>query len=75
MRIKGDHNMSREAVNELFDRWVNDPEFRQQVRTDAEGAVRRTGAQLDEDEWASLRTVDWNLPDAELQARVSKYGG
>ena len=66
--------MSREAVNELFDRWVNDAAFRQEVRTDAEGAVRRAGAQLDEDEWAALRTVDWNLPDTELEARVSKYG-
>ena len=66
--------MSREAVNELFDRWVNDAGFRQEVRTDAEGAVRRTRAQLNEDEWAALRTVDWNLPDAELQARVSKMG-
>ena len=67
--------MSREAVNELFDRWVNDATFRQDVRTDAEGAVRRTGAQLEEDEWAALRTVDWNQPDAELQARASKFGG
>ena len=64
--------MSREAVNELFDRWVNDAAFRQDVRTDAEGTVRRTGALLDEDEWAALRTVDWNQPDVELQARVSK---
>ena len=67
--------MSREAVNELFDRWLNDAAFRQDVRTDAEGAVRRAGAQLDEDEWAALRTVDWSLPDSELEARISKYGG
>ena len=66
--------MSREAVNELFDRWVNDAGFREEVRTDAVGAVRGTGAHLDEDEWAALRTVDWNQPDSELQARVSKYG-
>ena len=66
--------MSREAVNELFDRWMNDAGFRQEVRTDAEAAVHRAGAHLDEDEWAALRTVDWNQPDTELQARVSKFG-
>jgi hypothetical protein len=64
--------MSRTAVENLIDRWINEPAFRQELRTDPEGAVRRSGAELDETEWAALNNVDWNLTDEELQARVSK---
>lgn len=64
--------MSREAVENLIDRWINEPAFRQELRTDPESAVRRSGAELDKTEWDALRNVDWNLTDEELQARVSK---
>jgi hypothetical protein len=64
--------MSREALESLIDRWVNEPAFRQELRTDPEGAVRRSGAELDQAEWAALGQVDWGLSDEELQARVSK---
>ena len=64
--------MSRAAVEELIDRWMNDPGFRSELRSDPEGAVRRAGADLSQDEWAALRAVDWNLPDEELQARANK---
>lgn len=64
--------MSRQAVEDLMDRWMNDVAFRAQLRQDPEGTVRQTGAQLDQDEWAALRNVDWSLPDEELQARASK---
>lgn len=66
--------MSREAVEQLMDRWENDPGFRAQLRLDAEGAVRATGVELDPEEWAALKTVDWSLSDEELRARASKYG-
>jgi hypothetical protein len=64
--------MSREAVEQLIDRWINEPAFRQELRTNPEGAVRQSGTELDEEEWAVLRNIDWSLPDEELQARVSK---
>ncbi len=64
--------MSREAVETLLDRWMNEPGFRTEMRRDPEGTVQRSGAELDGDEWAALRTVDWNLPDEELQTRASK---
>jgi hypothetical protein len=65
--------MSRQAVETLIDRWINEPAFREQLRTDPEGTVRASGAQLDEDEWAALRGVDWSLSDEELQSRASLY--
>jgi hypothetical protein len=64
--------MSREAVEVLIDRWMNEPEFRDEMRADPEGTVRRTGVELDEDEWQALRSMDWTASDEELQARVSK---
>lgn len=64
--------MSRESVESLIDRWVNDLSFRVELRADPEDAVRRCGAKLDEEEWEAFRNIDWSLPDAELQARASK---
>ena len=64
--------MDREGVGELMDRWINEPGFRDEVRRDPEGAVRRSGIQLSDDEQAALRSIDWNLPDEELRARLSK---
>jgi hypothetical protein len=63
--------MSREAVSKLVDRWINEPAFRTQMRADLEGTVKRSGVELDADEWAALRNVDWSLSDEQLQARVN----
>ena len=67
--------MSREAIEELVDRWLNDPAFRTAVRQDPEGAIRATGVELDADEWAGIRKIDWSLSDEELSVRASKGGG
>ena len=67
--------MSRPAMEELMDQWMNDESFRAQMRSDPEGTVRGRNIDLSTDEWAALRAVDWNLPDEQLQARVSKAGG
>jgi hypothetical protein len=64
--------MSRQAFEALTDRWINEPEFRARMRRDPEGAVRATGAELDEEGWALVRAIDWNLPDDELERRISK---
>lgn len=63
--------MTREAVEQLIDRWMNDPDFREQVRVDPLGAVQRSGAQLDADELAALRDFDWSASDEQLEARIS----
>jgi predicted ribosomally synthesized peptide with nif11-like leader len=64
--------MSREAIEELIDRWMNDPAFRAAVRQDPEGAVRGTGLELTADELAAVQGVDWSLSDEELSSRASK---
>ena len=64
--------MSRDAIGELVDRWINEPAFRAELRQDPEGAVRRSGIQLNDDEMATLRNIDWSLPDEELRSRLNK---
>ncbi len=66
--------MSRASVEELVERWLEDPAFRAAVRQDPEGTVLATGLELDADEWAAIRSIDWSLSDAELSSRVSKGG-
>ena len=67
--------MSREAIERLIDRWMNEPAFRAELRADPVSAARRAGAVLTEEELTALRNVDWSLSDAELEARYSKSGG
>jgi hypothetical protein len=67
--------MSQTAVEALMDRWVNEPQFREAVRKDPEGAVRATGLELDADEWAALREIDFGASDEQLQMRISRGGG
>ncbi|GAC1635804.1 MAG: hypothetical protein NVS4B2_23570 [Chloroflexota bacterium] len=66
--------MSQAAFEKLVDRWIGDPTFREAMRSDPEGTVRRSGADLNQEEWATLRKIDWNLGDEELQSRVNKDG-
>ena len=61
-------------MEELIDQWMNDDSFRAELRRDAEATVRARNIELNEDEWAALRSVDWSLSDEALQARVSKAG-
>jgi hypothetical protein len=63
--------MAQAAVQTLVDRWLNDPSFRGALRADPEAAVRATGLDLDADEWAALRAIDWKTSDSELEARLS----
>jgi len=67
--------MSHEGMEQLIDRWMDDPAFRAAIRQDPEGAVRATGLQLDEEEWAAIRAIDWSLSDEELSSRASKGVG
>lgn len=64
--------MSREAFKEIVDKWMNDPQFRSEVRKDPEGAVSRTGESFTAEEKMALKKIDWSLSDEELKTRVNK---
>jgi len=63
--------MSRESIEVLVEKWMEDPEFRAAVRKDPEGTVRSTGVELTADEWSAVRNFDWSLSDEELTARAN----
>jgi len=60
------------AIEQVIDQWMNDESFRAELRRDPEGTVRARNFQLNEDEWAALRSVDWSLSDEALHARISR---
>jgi hypothetical protein len=70
----GEKRMSnQEAMQQLADRFVNDAEFREQMRQDPEETARRSGLNLDEEDRQALRSIGWGGSDEDLKERVSKY--
>jgi hypothetical protein len=67
-----DSETNRRLMEELTDRFMNDPEFREQMRRDPEGTAERFGIPLDDEDRQALRSIDWSLPDERLTERVSK---
>ena len=63
---------NQEAMQQLTDRFMNDADFREQMKQDPEGAAETQGFQLDEEDRQALRSVDWSGSDEALNERVSK---
>jgi hypothetical protein len=63
--------MSRESVETLVEKWMEDASFRSALRKDPESAIRGTGLDLTAEEWSAVRNIDWSLSDEELSARRS----
>jgi hypothetical protein len=63
---------NQEAMQQLTERFMNDADFREEMRQDAEGAAQREGFALDEEDRQALKSVDWGGSDQELNDRVSK---
>ena len=71
-----DPKAKRRLMEELTDRFMNDPEFRERMRQDPEGTAevfaQSHDVQLTEEHRQGVRMIDWNLPDEQLTERVSK---
>ncbi len=63
---------NQEAMQQLAGRFMEDAEFREEMRQDPEGAAERSGYQLDEEDRQALKSMDWSGSDEELQDRISK---
>jgi hypothetical protein len=61
-----------ESMQQLADRFMNDADFREEMRRDPERAAERSGLALDDEGREALRSVDWSGSDEELNERVSK---
>ena len=67
--------MSRQALEQLVQRWTDDPQFREALQRDPEGTIEWAGYQFDEAEWAIVRDTDWSQPDEELRTRMAEVAG
>ncbi len=63
---------NQEAMSQLAERFMNDADFREQMRQDPEGTAERSGLQLDEEDKQALKSIDWSGSDEELSERISK---
>ena len=61
-----------ESMHQLADRFMNDADFREQMKQDPEGAAERSGYRLDDEDKQALRSMDWSGSDEALNDRVSK---
>ena len=61
-----------ESMQQIADRFMNDAEFREQMKQDPEGTAQSEGFQLDDEDRKALRSMDWSGSDEELNERVSK---
>ncbi len=56
-----------ESMQQLADRFNNDPEFRKRMRRDPEGTAESTGLPLDDEDRQALRSMDWKSSDEESE--------
>ena len=59
-------------MQQLAERFMNDADFREQMKQDPEGAAERSGLPLDDEDKQALRSMDWSGTDEQLNERVSK---
>jgi hypothetical protein len=61
------------SMLELANRYLNDPQFKEQMRQDPEGTAESTGLKLDDEDRQSLRSWDMSSSgEEELKERMSK---
>lgn len=60
------------SLEQVMDKWMDDPAFRDEMRRDPEGAVQQAGFELSQEDKSALKDVDWQQPDERLQQRISK---
>ena len=52
--------MTTSPLDKILERWRDDAAFRGEMRTNPESAVRGIGVELSDEEWATLRGMDWS---------------
>ena len=64
--------MAHNGVDQLVQKYINEPGFRSKMERDPEGTVKACGIDLDAEEWATVRNVVMTTSDEALRTRVSK---
>ena len=65
--------MNPTSMLKLADRYLNDPQFKKEMRKDPEGTAESTGLEFDDEDLQSIRSWDMSSSgDEELKGRISK---
>jgi hypothetical protein len=65
--------MNPTSMLELANRYLNDPQFKEQMRQDPEGTAQSTGLEFDDEDRQAIRNSDWGPSgEEELRERISK---
>jgi hypothetical protein len=64
--------MSSSVLSAVMDRFINDENFRDQMRNDPGTAIRNSEMLLSDEELTMVLRTDWAKAGEELGARVSK---
>ena len=64
--------MTHNGVDQLVQKYLNEPGFKAKMQQDPETAVRNAGISLNADEWATVRNIVLTTSDEALRARISK---
>jgi len=64
--------LTKKSVDTFMDRWMNDPSFISQLKTDPKAALRSCDIEPWDHLVETLKNVDDSVPVEELQKRVSK---
>jgi putative modified peptide len=60
--------MTSAEQDRLVRRLSADPAFRAEMKSDMQQALRQAGFDLSEEDLATLRSIDWDQPAAEIAA-------
>ena len=64
--------MQRNGVDQLVEKYLNEPGFQEKMKRDPEGTVKSAGISLNADEWATVHNVVMTTSNEALKARTSK---
>ena len=64
--------MAHNGVDQLVQKYLNEPGFKAQMQKNPEAAVKSAGISLSADEWVTVRNVVMTTSDDGLRQRISK---
>lgn len=75
MAVEERKMMSKQEVDRFMDRWLNDPAFSAQLKSNPKAALEACGINPDPGLIEALSSIDPATPVEELQNRLSKSIG
>ena len=64
--------MKKNGVDQLVQKYLNEPGFRDKMKKDLEGTIKSSGITLNQEELATVRNVVMTTSDDSLRQRINK---